>query len=471
MKQYISLILSLILFPLNPLIFVVGMGLGLVLGVVVELVSPGMIEQNGWKILVIFVAILFGFFVARLCYLGWQIAVGDHLDHLVSIVSPYRGVSSPLFAIVVAKKINKQNPILSRFFLQDAAAAILPNFAIARCCKHMMTSQVDVKYSDKSGRAAYGQLRVCNSVHVCPVCGPFIASGRKNEIQRAVDLWHGDYGRVYMATFTLRHTAEDSLDHVGSILNQAYRKMKMSKAWINFANRVGLQGSIAATEYTHGLHGWHPHKHVLFFVRESFGVGDQDQWLKARWIHCVEKLGGSALQQALDVRIVSLDGSAARLSGYLSKLSDWTVGHELALANRKTSRSKGGMTPIMMLAAVAGGDNEAKWLFQEYAKYTYRKNHIVWSRGLKRFFGIVDETDSQVLAKAVSDMRIVTQFDRDTWYVILANRGRGEVLAAVEADRGGLRLLNVYLARLGLPPQESWVEEERTFGIRIPVGY
>jgi hypothetical protein len=89
-------------------------------------------------------------------------------------------------------------------------------------------------------------------------------------------------------------------------------------------------------------------------------------------------------------------------------------------------------------------------LFQEYAEQTYRKNHLVWSRGLRSQFGLVEKSDEEILAEQQRGSHLVVLFERNQWYVILGNDARAEVLECVEAEQGGTARLVTFLAGLGV---------------------
>lgn len=340
----------------------------------------------------------------------------------------------------------------NRFALLNTSRRLLPHFAVSKCLRFPTGAGVDVRYAEE--RARFGQLQTCKSVHVCPICGQTIAGHRKDEIATAIERWQERGGAVTMATFTLQHNAQQPLADVAGKLARAYRSLKDGKRWQTFKAGSALVGSIAATEYTYGLNGWHPHKHVLFLTDKPMSIQHM-MWLKERWCAVVARAGGVAVKQACDVRPISAGGSG--IGGYVAK-NDWGAAHELALSPRKRSRADGGITPMGMLVDVAStGNAHSGARFVEYAEWTYRKNHIVWSRGLKARLGIDDQTDDEIVEEFTHEAEIVTRFERGAWYVILANEARHMVLATVEADDGALGLLNDYLALLGLPPQHPFI--------------
>jgi hypothetical protein len=289
-----------------------------------------------------------------------------------------------------------------------------------------------------SERASYRNLETCASVHVCPICGAKVAEHRRQELGAATAAWLDQGGGLLLATLTLQHSLGDKLADVAGALNGAYRFVKAGEMWKRFADGVGLVGSVAATEYTHGGAGWHPHKHALLFTAAPLTdaqVGAASAWLKERWSRAVAKRGryASALH-GCDVR----PATAADVAAYVTKATGtWTVSDELTRSGRKMGRA-GGRSPMQILSDAGAGDERSGVLFREYAEWTYRKNHLVWSRGLRGLLGLAaeEESDEEIAAAADDDERIVLSLDRDTWRVIVSRGLRADVLLAVEDDGG-----------------------------------
>jgi hypothetical protein len=191
---------------------------------------------------------------------------------------------------------------------------------------------------------------------------------------------------------------------------------------------------------------------VLFFTQAPVSVrhlGWARVTLRQRWQVAIARLSRFAHPvHGVDVQS-STDGRAT-IANYLAKGSTWALSDELTRANTKQAR-RAGRTPPALLADYADGDAHAGALFQEYAEQTYRKNHLVWSRGLRSQFGLVEEkSDAEVLEEQQRGSHLVVLLERNQWYVILGNDARAEVLECVEADHGGTARLVTFLAGLGV---------------------
>jgi len=310
-------------------------------------------------------------------------------------------------------------------------------------------SLVEVYHHAEFAAASYGGLQTCGSVHVCPVCSSKIAERRKIEVTAGLTTWADRGGGFVLATFTLRHELGDSLTRVAAALNGAYREIKRSKAWASFERRYGVIGSIAAREYTHGRHGWHPHLHVVFFTRGGLTareIRQLESWLAQRWASAVGRLGGFA---SLDHAVTCRRG-ARNDADYVTKAGrSWSLGDELVKSNSKGGR-RGSRSVPQLLGAAGRGDELAGRLFQEYAHWTYRTNALVWSRGLRAALGLVveEKTDEEIAGELLEGARLLVVLEREQWRVILAHDARAEVLLVASA--GDVGRVAGFLAQFGI---------------------
>ena len=360
------------------------------------------------------------------------------------------------FATTCPTDIARWDALKRRFALQSVARRILgPGWRISHCLRTPINAAVDLRYRPDVVRADFGGLQRCASPHVCPCCAATISHRRAAEIDTAVSLWELQGGMVLLSTFTLQHTALEPLATVADRLLASFRRLRSGRQWSLFAARFGLLGSVKAVEYTHGASGWHPHLHVIWFTsalsrsqQRAFAA-----WLRSRWTALVATHGGYAHELVgCDTRAAGT-GSVA-LGGYLTKLGNaWTVGDEVARANRKQSRAAGGMTPPMLLACAGDGDLSAARLFSEYAHYTHGRDSLRWSRGLRERLQMSTEvTDSDLVAGDLLGSVVVLTLHDTAWRLLLQSPrvGRAELLAQCERLRGDSHALTMWLSRHGI---------------------
>ena len=251
-----------------------------------------------------------------------------------------------------------------------------------------------------------------------------------------------------MVTFTLRHSRIDSLSGLMRLLCDAYQDMSRSRAFRDWRADSGQHGSIAATEITYGLNGWHPHRHVLMLFDRPVTREDEaairDE-LFDMWSHAVDRCGGRTVSRdAFDVRAVTR--GEEQVAAYVTKTVKGVdgIGAEVSLADVKAGRADGSINPFQLLDL---GTPEAEKLWDEYAEATKGRSAIRWSRGLRDDLGLgVEKTDEEIVdeAERMGDVRLLVApavFNRAVRSyrvacAVLEAAERGE-LARICADLGG----------------------------------
>ena len=344
----------------------------------------------------------------------------------------------------------RQNALKLRYYLQGNSRTLLPSWRVAKCLRVPTNSLVEIIHHPEHVRASFGGLQTCGSVHVCSVCGTKINERRSKDIGTACARWTDRGGSVFMVTFTLQHSQGDSLADLAGAMNEAYRKMRQPRRWQLFEKRIGLAGSITAREYTYGAHGWHPHMHSLWFVERPLDAREArklERWIRSAWRNALERVGRFA-----SVWVgVHVSFSNKNLADYLVKRGRaWTVGDELTKTSMKRGRAHGSRSVAQLLHDAGAGDEQAGRLFQEYADWTYRKNALVWSPGLRALVGLEEKekTDEEVAAEEVAGGRLLVTLERGQWYIVLGNDARAEVLLVAAA--GEVAQVCSFLAQLGV---------------------
>lgn len=307
---------------------------------------------------------------------------------------------------------------------------------------------VKVTNDEHGSRAHFSGVQHCGSVWACPVCAPIIRRERAEEITEAARRHLASGGGIAMVTFTLRHSRIDSLSGLMRLLCDAYQDMSRSRAFRDWRADSGQRGSIAATEITYGLNGWHPHRHVLMLFdrpvtrEDEAAIGDE---LFDMWSHAVDRCGGRTVSRdAFDVRAVTR--GEEQVAAYVTKTVKGVdgIGAEVSLADVKAGRADGSINPFQLLDL---GTPEAEKLWDEYAEATKGRSAIRWSRGLRDDLGMgVEKTDEEIVdeAERMGDVRLLVApavFNRAVRSyrvacAVLEAAERGE-LACICADLGG----------------------------------
>lgn len=339
----------------------------------------------------------------------------------------------------------------NKYDVQDIMAEILPNDRVSWCLKHRQinSDEIEITYDQDTQRAYYGNLLSCGSVWTCPVCASRITEHRRVELSQAVETWRAAGGGVFMAAFTLQHTAEDQLKALRKELNGAYRIMTNRRGFSEIKRHYGIVGSVASLEVTHSFrYGWHPHRHVLFFTEKT--VTDQDIFniqgaMSVLWRGVLVKNGRWAHDQAG----VVLSNGDDQAGDYVCK---WSLAHEITKSPVKIGKG-GGMSPFELAQAWRDtGDQRYKWLIQDYAAAFFRSKQLTYTPGLKTRLGIMDKSDQQIIIEEEKNAVIMATVDRASWKRIYIKRWRGVVLRA--ASGGDQAELASCLERLGIEAAE-----------------
>lgn len=310
-------------------------------------------------------------------------------------------------------------------------------------CRWVNHGEAGIAVTPKFAAAHYVGLATCGSVWACPICGARIQERRRPEIQAAIDWANREALAVVMVTFTFPHRSWQSLDDLVMMQRDAFRRMRSSGQWTKLCKRMGYKGLIRALEITHGVNGWHPHTHELWFledVPEGFRELLSKRWLKS----CADaglidlsdqKQVDAFMKHAVDVRQDVTCGE------YLAKLDDsrrWGFAEEMSKATSKAGRAKG-VHPHHFLARRAEGDEA---LYVEYVTVTKNRRcrQLYWSPGLKNTVGINDLTDEELAEESQEAAEILGMFSSDDLKVIKGNDALAEALDAAEEGfaRGGM---------------------------------
>jgi hypothetical protein len=320
------------------------------------------------------------------------------------------------------------------FALQGCAARLLPKERVHNCLWSLAYKAGGVQILKRKDRARFNGLQLCGSVWHCPVCSARISEVRRQELNKALewsraeDIIEGS-SVVFpvMMTLTARHKRADRLRVQLDGMKNAKRRLRQSHTWRLL--KMQVEGTITATEVTHGKNGWHTHFHELVFVaagsnEDACAIVEQ---LRSVWLQSLAKVGLSGGKAAFDVQ------GAGKAGEYISK---WGAGEEMTLREMKTGA---GLTPFQLLEAAKCGDKPAAGLFTEYALSFKGRRQLIWSNGFKKRVGIGEVEDDEAAAGEAEDElldEIIAEISPDSWRKLRACRiDRAALLR--EAERGG----------------------------------
>jgi len=377
------------------------------------------------------------------------------IDREFSLREELRGSREPL---VSTYEYNFQNDIKlskeKRFELLDGIKKLkgMRQFRVSHCMNFLpkQGQRAEVELVKRGESYGFQGVDVCGSVWTCPVCNSRISSERRRELSQAVEN-SGTY--TALITFTLSHAKQDLLADLMEALRKAINSTKSGRWYESFLGDHGVVASASSLEITLGQNGWHPHIHWLVFMDQKPDPEAIKAQLSARFEKFIRKNGHySSSIYGVDVRATRQD-----VSGYISK---WNVIKELS--NVQAKRGRGESLTVWQLAQLAvAGDQEAERLWLEYAKATYRKKALTWSRGAKELFGLQDLDDQEVAAMpepedAKHEPVHVVSFTMTEWHFVLDRGLIGEVL--YRARIGGAEAVNALMYQCRGAPLHEFQE-------------
>ena len=350
---------------------------------------------------------------------------------------------------------------LQRFALQSAARAILPKSRTAKClrCRQAHRPDVEVWRTRETGTARFRNLQTCASVWACPVCASRISERRSAELRQCIEQHETAAGQVLLLTLTNPHTARDDLGDMLKAQSRAMSRFNGLRAAQSLWADMGCIGTVRAWEVTHGRqraknNGWHPHFHILIFCRSGLDLDDLRPRIYAIWANCCRLAGLPIPSQAHGITLE--DGS--RASEYVSK-GLWGLDREMTKGHSKQTRPDDqgtkGETPFDLLRAfLMDRDKQAAALFREFALTFHGRRQLVYSKGLKSHFDLVEKTDAEISAEVEESAELLGSISLDQWRVICRLDLRGEVL---ELGRHGWTPVRRFLD--SLPPNPPGIND------------
>lgn len=349
-----------------------------------------------------------------------------------------------------------------RFYLQALARQLLPDHRVACCLRRLLPNKrsVEIWRSPTRCRAHYRNLMTCSCLWICAVCAAKISEHRKVEIDRAVIGMTALGYRPILATYTMRHSATDSLHQTLYDLVEAYKAQTSGGGWQSLREKYEVRGYIRTLELTHGENGWHPHLHVLMFCDEQ--VETLASELSERWMAILKTVGRDGKRDvACDVRM-----SNDAIGDYISKFGHrpvdlvatqqryWSMQSEIAKSTSKKARGDH-RNPFEILydSGAVGIDPDyvtrSRALFREYERETKGRRQLEWSRipDLRRVCTIVPLSDEDLQLKFDHDSILLAKLTVEQWHIVLRNAAVASLLSI--ADSGNVSELYEFLEDIG----------------------
>ena len=359
---------------------------------------------------------------------GSQAAGGDALP-TIQFVTDGRGNVYPLGNTTDNSAIRTQQgfqAIKERFKLLDSARKILDGERTQHCFYNRVDKNdgVGVTFNKFRNKANYTNVMRCANAWGCPVCAAIISEHRKCEVKEAMDWWKKQGGSVLLLTLTVPHYSDTDIKQLKKDLKKAYGKFfKGVRASKDMFERWQIKHYISCFEITHGLNGFHPHYHVLLFMRHTVNIDGLRSFLALQWQNCCKKAGLPipSLEHGVDLQ----DGTFA--DEYVSK---WGLEDEMTKGHTKKGR-KDSLTPFDLLRQSVECPEYGK-LFQVFANAFKGKTQLRWSKGLKARLGVGERSDQELAEETDNEAYFVRELAFEIWVLIAKYKQRAEFLQAID---------------------------------------
>ncbi|MGH0002636.1 protein rep [Pseudovibrio ascidiaceicola] len=346
-----------------------------------------------------------------------------------------------------------------RHRLRNRAGEILGGEHRTSHCGRRRCSEVVSVHKTKTG-ACFRGIATCGSIWTCPECAQKISQGRAEDVENLVSSHTQANGNTFMVTLTVGHGSQDELSDLREFLVWAWDQVVRSGKGKRMRDEFGILGYVRAFELTHGVHGWHPHLHILFLTRD---LTPFEQWkfkrrIYTRWkevassamtskrikvknaegeITSIKEVSRTALggKRYINVDVKALDFQLAKNPAAAGQyISKWGSGAEIAKGMQKRSK---GRSIWQLLDDADHGDKQAAHLFHEYAKVFHRARHLTWARGLREHYAMGEEASDEQLAMTeemeaheIEEGGEVFRFDPHSWIQVVRKRLTAQVLGA-----------------------------------------
>jgi hypothetical protein len=327
-----------------------------------------------------------------------------------------------------------------------------------RKCGRVPTGSEGPAVKVKDGIAHYSGLQTCGSIWACPVCSAHIRAVRANEIAAAAGGWSAAGNSIYMVTLTMPHDYGMRLAKLLPVIADGFRSVLRGRPWLRLKADLGIVGTIRAVEVTFGENGWHPHLHVLVFIRgelDAHGLVAFDAHIRGKWTKFIVAAGYRE-PDAVHGVVIKRCHSAAEAGLYVAKTQDdGSVDEDYLGPAMEVTRSdlkegrNGHRTPFELLGDFADtGDRADLEIWHEYERATQGHQAITWSKGLRALLVVADRTDDEIVSEEIGG-DIVMMIASESWRQITGVPGLPAYVLD-QAEAGGRAAIIGALARYGI---------------------
>lgn len=275
---------------------------------------------------------------------------------------------------------------LRRVIRSTVTNQLAPTRACRECGWATVFGSRYVQVERTPDEARFGGLVSCKNRWLCPVCAARRAREEGDKLRGVLVELRRRGGAAYLGTFTMPHASHDDIKVTRETVSKAWRAVCNGAPWKRFCATFRVTGAARALEVTHGMNGWHPHLHVLFFCSRPLSEGEITEaraWLAERWRARVERMNGGTpsddhginLKSSTSDYYIAKMGLAEELTGSLTKRgrsgrrTPWQIAYDIARA-KLTHRG----SPEVLARDIA--------IWKGYARGMLGAKQLTWTRGV-----------------------------------------------------------------------------------------
>jgi hypothetical protein len=143
-----------------------------------------------------------------------------------------------------------------------------------------------MKVYDRGGdvAACWGNVQTCGSKWFCPVCAAKERQERAEQLAELAARHLAEGGELLMFTPTIRHHNGQPLrDLVEAVQFGWTGRVANGGAWVSDRRRYGIEYIHRSVDLTIGPNGWHPHLHVLLFLKSPLTADELAKLRQRLW--------------------------------------------------------------------------------------------------------------------------------------------------------------------------------------------
>jgi len=337
-----------------------------------------------------------------------------------------------------------------RWSLKSVVHDLLPDTRMCRCHRWRKKNEnVKVLLNTEYSRAFLSGLQSCGSVWGCPICAAKISERRRAELERAIEQAKQLGLQVMLLTLTIPHGMGDDVGTITDNLIDSWDSIKRNRAGRTLRDQIELVGTIRAMEVTYGANGFHPHLHILLFIKSDVRPSEVQRLYAPLWQSACVKQG---LPRPSDRHGCKVD-DGSKAAAYVAK-GGWGLESEMTKGHTKTAGDGKGMTPWDMLKKVFNdGDEQAGRLFKVYYENFKGRRQLCWSKGLKAMLSVVDLSDEELAGQELEPATVLAELTLDQWRAIYKTKSESVILDVAEKNPDALddlvkRIESGYKAKL-----------------------